>query len=193
MNDKNKVLTEYISKLEFDKQNQNINPLNSEYLNQEKIKFDSEIKQFKEDNSQLRAMVDDFQINIKNLLEDNLKFKSENEKLIQDITILKNTLYQANNNLNPTNINNLNNYKNNPNRNFKDNSNSNTPRKGILSKDFINENSAKENEENSNSQIQGINLNSKDYLKNKLKESILENLLNDNNLLKKKKEDEDVR
>lgn len=192
MKDKHQILNEYISKLEAEKQNFDLEILNKFE------KIDGEALQ--KENQQLKQLIDDFKVNIKNLLEDNLKFKSQNEKLELDIKNLTATLnnLQVNENTlkksnsigklpiqkKTSNNNKIKNINNNNNSNKKAKLNNPTKNSVLESKgekqidDF---DSKKLNESERTIEI-----------KNKLKNSIIENIIYESDSYKSKKEIEDL-
>jgi len=154
---------------------------------------------FKE-NQQLKQLIDDFKVNIKNLLEDNLKFKSLNEKLELDIKNLTDNLINTQTNENSLkksnsigklpiqkktiNNNKFKNINNNNNSNKKKNLN-NTTKNSVL----------EPNEEKPMNDFDSKRLNESERtieIKNKLKNSIIENIINESDKYKSIKEIEDL-
>ena len=160
-NDKNIILNEYIKKLETEKSNID-NLIN--------LELGPEITKMNEENKKFKDMIEDYKINIKNLLEDILKFKSENDKLKDEIKVLDT---------------NKKNYKliNEKPQELKDHTSSSneTPKKLGFSYEKFDEYS--DNDEN---------IKNKNDIKEKLKNSILDNLISENSFIKNKKNVDDI-
>lgn len=143
-----------------------------------------------EQNKQLNIMVEDFKINIKNLLEDNLKFKAENERLEAELKTLKADLNNEKSLKKSSSFGKIPVQNKTKTTNIKGNSNS---KQGLSSNCSKEEN----NESNPDNTQGGEELNNSASktsanLKNKLKSSIIQNLITESEFYNNKKEFEDL-
>ncbi len=178
-------MNDYIKKLESEKHKEELALMKSS----EKYNYQA----LSEENKQLKQMIEVFQINIKNLLEDNLKFKNENERLEKELKNFtsasvanedaekdsRKTFSQGKAPLKKKVIGN-NNKKSISNLDKND---------SIIKRKLKEEKNYNEDNEDSNT---SLNNKTSSELKNKLKSSIIDKLTSDNDLYKNKKDLEEL-
>ncbi len=142
-----------------------------------------------EENKQLSFMIEDFKINIKNLLEDNLKFKAGNEKLEAELKTAKAHLNNEKSLKKSSSFGKIP-VQNKTKINIKGNNNN---KKGFSSNRIKSENKESSSENLFDAEELNDSARKASFeLKNKLKSSIIENLINENEFYNNKKDFEDM-